>query len=117
MVFLYHAVFDFYFFRVVKSMEVVEGKAKNELSDDMLDNVSGGFTDRDPGWFWQMRYKFYKEDIEKLKKEGYTKLPSIGKEYDRDELEELLGIKSSCGQDVINLLHGMGLSYEGSHSK
>lgn len=58
-VFLYHATFVFYFFRVVKSMEVVEGKAKNGLSDDMLDNVSGGFTDRDRGFFWQMRYKFY----------------------------------------------------------
>ena len=93
-------------------MDIVSKKS-NQLSDSDLENAAGGFTDWDPGVFYQMRYKFNAKDIEILKEEGYQNLPTAGNIYTRDEVNEMLGTNADNGQQLRDILTGMGMKYRG----
>ena len=88
-----------------------------EIELDALEDVNGGYTTRDPGIFWQTRVIFYPEDIEKLRKLGYTVDISPRKEYTRGEVNQLLGINASNQRELLDVLGGMGLRYQGKHGR
>ena len=97
--------------------EMKKNLENEEIELDALEDVNGGYTTRDPGIFWQARVKFYPEDIQKLREQGYTVDITPAKEYTRGEVNQLLGLDAGNQQELINLLGGMGLRYQGKHGR
>ena len=56
-------------------MEVITEKVKGiEINDDNLGKVMGGFAYRDPGIFYQDRFKFTVYEVEEIKRRTNTSL-------------------------------------------
>lgn len=73
---------------------------------EQLDNVNGGATMHDPGWFWQMRFIFNEQDVEILKSIGYN--VQANRVYARGELNDM-GIPGSTGEKVRAFLYDLGI--------
>lgn len=93
-------------------MKIKKGAA---VSDENLEGTAGGFTQHDPGVFWQMQTTIDESEAEKLnKKLGLTDPNNMfyAGTYDRDDFAEK-GIKSRSGNDLRNKLKDMGLIFKG----
>ncbi|MCR4745409.1 MAG: hypothetical protein K5894_09305 [Lachnospiraceae bacterium] len=78
-----------------------------ELADQELENISGGAKMYDPGFFYEMRFKFSDKDAKKLRNNGY-KVKS-GVVYSRGYLNTL-GLYGSTGGEMARGLKEYGIS-------
>ena len=103
-------------FRSAESAEEIKALIKEydvELPLDALENIAGGFEMHDPGWFWQMRFRFTPDDVKIVKEKLGVELQA-GKVYARGDLNSLLGWNSNDAQ-MRDKLIAYGLHFEGEY--
>ncbi len=81
---------------------------KMEVTEDQLQDVSGGATDYDPGFFYTQRYKFDGNDVKALAKHGFK--VQAGKEYSRSDLNNM-GIPGSDAEEMKANLIKLGVKF------
>ena len=104
-------------FRSAESAEEIKALIKEynvELPLDALENIAGGFKMFNSRLFWQTRFRFTPDDIKKVKEKFGVELQA-GKEYARGDLNSLLGLNCSTGEEMRNVLVAYGLDFEGEY--
>ena len=103
-------------FRSAESAEEIKALIEEynvELPLDALENIAGGFKMHYPR-FWQTRFRFTPDDIKKVKEKFGVELQA-GEIYARGDLNSLLGLNCSNGEDMRNELVAYGLHFEGEY--
>ncbi len=84
---------------------------KMEVTEDQLQDVSGGAVMYDPGVFYEMRFTFSPDDIKILKKLGPSfKNLKAGVPYARSDLNKM-GIPGSTGEEMKTALEAKGIKF------
>ncbi len=81
---------------------------KMEVTEDQLQNVSGGATERDPGIFYTQHYTFNSDDVKALAKHGFK--VKAGKEYSRNQLNTM-GIPGDDAEKMKANLIKLGVKF------
>ncbi len=79
-----------------------------EVTEDQLQDVSGGATDRDPGIFYTQHYTFDSNDVKALAKHGFK--VKAGQEYSRKQLNTM-GIPGSDAEEMKANLIKLGVKF------
>ena len=104
-------------FRSAESAEEIKALIEEydvELPLDALENIAGGFKMFNPRLFWQTRFRFTPDDVKIVKEKLGVELQA-GKVYTRGDLNSLLGLNCSNGEDMRNELVAYGLHFEGEY--
>ena len=68
------------------SEEIKKEAQDVELNPEELDKASGGYTEYDPGWCFQLRFIFTESEVQIIQRELNVTLEA-GREYTADELK------------------------------
>ena len=89
------------------SEEIKKEAQDAELNQEELDKVSGGYTEYDPGWCFQLRFIFTEQEVQIIQSELNVTLEA-GREYTADELKRF-GIGEGTSDSVRRFLGHLGI--------
>ena len=88
------------------SEEIKKEAQDAELNPEELDKASGGYTEYDPGWCFQLRFIFTESEVQIIQRLLNVTLEA-GREYIADELERF-GIGEGTSDSVRRFLGDFG---------
>ena len=88
------------------SEEIKKEAQDVELNQEELDKASGGYTEYDPGWCFQLRFIFTEQEVQIIQRELNVTLEA-GREYIADELKRF-GIGEGTSDSVRRFLRDFG---------
>ena len=89
------------------SEEIKKEAQDVELNQEELDKASGGYTEYDPGWCFQLRFIFTESEVQIIQRELNVTLEA-GHEYTADELKRF-GIGEGTSASVRRFLGSLGI--------
>ncbi len=89
------------------SEEIKKEAQDAELNPEEMDKVSGGYTEYDPGWCFQLRFVFTEQEVQIIQSLLNVTLEA-GREYTADELKRF-GIGDGTSASVREFLGGLGI--------
>ncbi len=89
------------------SEEIKKDAQDMELNPEELDKASGGYTEYDPGWCFQLRFIFTESEVQIIQRELNVTLEA-GHGYTATELEDF-GIGEGTRDSVRRFLGGLGI--------
>ena len=88
------------------SEEIKKDAQDMELNPEELDKASGGYTEYDPGWCFQLRFIFTESEVQIIQRELNVTLEA-GREYNATELKGF-GIGGGTTDSVRRFLGDFG---------
>ena len=88
------------------SEEIKKDAQDMELNPEELDKASGGYTEYDPGWCFQLRFIFTEQEVQIIQRELNVTLEA-GHGYNADELKRF-GIGEGTTDSVRRFLSDFG---------
>ena len=89
------------------SEEIKKEAQDTEINPEELDKASGGYTEYDPGWCFQLRFIFTESEVQIIQRELNVTLEA-GREYTADELKRF-GIGEGTSASVREFLGALGI--------
>ena len=78
-------------------------KKGKQMSDDSLENITGGYWATDPGFFHEYRFLFDDQEVQKIREKTGKIVRSIHT-YTRGELNDILGYNCENGEQMMEKL-------------
>ena len=89
------------------SEEIKKEAQDAELNPEELDKVSGGYTEYDPGWCFQLRFIFTEQEVQKIQSLLNVTLEA-GHGYNATELKDF-GIGGGTTDSARRFLGNLGI--------
>ena len=89
------------------SEEIKKETQDAQLNPEELDKVSGGYTEYDPGWCFQLRFIFTEQEVQTIQSLLDVTLEA-GREYNASELKGF-GIGGGTTDSVRRFLSNFGI--------